>query len=98
MCNEKSNVATIENNLNNQATASSVDNLDLKKQNQSLVFSNENLGIISGMTSETVDEYDSQFLSKSTLSLTNTTPRKTPFNPLQVILKDKNKYYTTEYV
>lgn len=27
-----------------------------------------------------------------------TTPRKTVFNPLHVILKDKNKYYTTEYI
>jgi hypothetical protein len=28
----------------------------------------------------------------------NTTPRKTAFNPLHVILKDKNKYHTTEYI
>ncbi len=27
-----------------------------------------------------------------------TTPRKPAFNPLHVILKDKNKYYTTEYI
>lgn len=27
-----------------------------------------------------------------------TTPRKSNFNPLHVILKDKNKYYTTEYI
>ena len=26
------------------------------------------------------------------------TPRKPAFNPLHVILKDKNKYYTTEYI
>jgi hypothetical protein len=32
-------------------------------------------------------------------SQSTTTPRKPmPFNPLHVILKDKNKYYTTEYI
>jgi hypothetical protein len=34
------------------------------------------------------------FISKTV----NTTPRKTAFNPLHVILKDKNKYHTTEYI
>ena len=34
----------------------------------------------------------------SNTSQINTTPRKPAFNPLHVILKDKNKYYTTEYI
>ena len=29
---------------------------------------------------------------------TSNTPRKPAFNPLHVILKDKNKYHTTEYI
>ena len=41
---------------------------------------------------------DTENMHESRLSFTNTTPRKTKFNPLHVILKDKNKYYTTEYV
>lgn len=33
-----------------------------------------------------------------TATTTSTTPRKPAFNPLHVILKDKNKYHTTEYI
>lgn len=32
------------------------------------------------------------------VQVNNTTPRKPAFNPLHVILKDKNKYHTTEYI
>lgn len=36
--------------------------------------------------------------TNSGYSMTATTPRKPAFNPLHVILKDKNKYHTTEYI
>ena len=37
-------------------------------------------------------------LPTTTATTTSTTPRKPAFNPLHVILKDKNKYHTTEYI
>jgi hypothetical protein len=36
--------------------------------------------------------------SGSTPGVNISTPRKPAFNPLHVILKDKNKYHTTEYI
>lgn len=46
---------------------------------------------------------DNQTHHQSTLTSVSsgamaTTPRKPAFNPLHVILKDKNKYHTTEYI
>lgn len=39
-----------------------------------------------------------QVQSNSTTTISASTPRKPTFNPLHVILKDKNKYHTTEYI
>ncbi len=92
---ENDNSKTL-NTENNHQIISSNNELSIEEENcKSVIYSEENLGIISGMAS-IID--DTENMHESRVSLTNTTPRKTKFNPLHVILKDKNKYYTTEYV
>lgn len=58
-------------------------------------------------TTNNYDNGQTQLLSQSTIpssisgfsmNTSVTTPRKPAFNPLHVILKDKNKYHTTEYI
>ncbi len=46
----------------------------------------------------TASNADEECVSPFKTSNKITTPRKPAFNPLHVILKDKNKYYTTEYI
>ncbi len=70
----------------------SVDSSNFGENSNLLAFTEENLGIVSGMRSHVDDSNCHQ--SSSALS----TPRKIAFNPLSIILKDKNKYYTTEYI
>jgi hypothetical protein len=92
---ENDNSKTL-NTENNHQPITSNNELSIEEENcKSVIYSEENLGIISGMTS-IID--DTENMHESRVSLTNTTPRKTKFNPQHVILKDKNKYYTTEYV
>ena len=95
--NEKQNENSRALNTENSNQIEEINNeLAMDDENRkSLIFSEENLGVVSGMAS-IID--DTENIHESRVSLTNTTPRKTKFNPLHVILKDKNKYYTTEYV
>ena len=58
-----------------------------EEKRQTLVFSEENLGIVSGMASKIIDNTEN--INESKIVLANTTPRKTKFNPLHVKVKEK---------
>jgi len=64
-------------------------------------FSQSSLRIVEETDKKQEDIMSSQLPSTQVPTIQtpgSSLPRRTPFNPLQVILTDKNKYYMTEYI
>ena len=99
--NVKSSLLNTENESNN------TNSISLNKKSSPNNLETQSTKVIQNVNSTRLDiiDNDSTVVSfnptsqpQSTLVNTSTTPRKPAFNPLHVILKDKNKYHTTEYI
>lgn len=72
--------------------------LDEKPLKSSIISSNNEHSQTQMLTQQSTITSSNSGFSMNNTSTVTTTPRKPAFNPLHVILKDKNKYHTTEYI
>lgn len=93
--------------LNTENESNDTNSISLNKKSSPNNLETQSTKVIPNVNSTRLDiiDNDSTVVSfnpasqpQSTLVNTSTTPRKPAFNPLHVILKDKNKYHTTEYI
>ena len=100
--NQSNNVNNINTNSNNRENNNNTKN---NQSNQNLVTftlpsfpSRHNVTNNKKSTNELHNTTSNNKSNRSSSGNSNQQQRKPAFNPLHVILKDKNKYYTTEYI